>query len=169
MSKKRNRLLIYLIDNSHSYEYGVKHEFESDEANVVVFKTFDDCSRLLHKNPSVIIMDDLQDPFKKGRVKSRIDQLPFKIKLIFIAPPGAHEEDIAPQVFHDDYVVKDSNLFEKLHIAVDEFAFSTRFKEDYDNDILIIDNKWGGRFSDLLLPLSVVVVASLLLVLSLLV
>lgn len=166
MRNKRNKLLIYLIDKSHSYEYGIKHEFESDEVSVVVFKTFDDCSRVLHKNPSVIIMDDVQDPFKKGRIKSRIDQLPFKIKLIFIAPPGAHDEDIAPQVFHDDYVVKDSNLFEKLHIAVDEFAFSSRFKEDYDNDILIIDNKWG-RLSDLLLPVSMIVVAVLLLVLSL--
>lgn len=166
MRKNRAKLLIYLIDRAHTYEYGVKNELEASEAKVVVFRTFDDCSRELHKNPDVVVMDDEPDPFVKSRIKSRLDQLPFSVKMIFIASKGSREEDIKANVVHDDYVVKDSALFEKLHLAIDEYAFTSSYKEEFHGESLTVGNS-RFKLHDLLLPASIIAAASTLFILSL--
>ena len=163
MKRKKEKLLIYLIDASNAYVHGVERELDGD-ACVKVFSSFDECSRALHKKPSVIIMDNIKDAFVKSRIKSRLDELPFAVKLIFLSPQGV-AEDIQPQVTHDDYVVKDADLYDKLHLAVDEFAFSYNYEEKFEGEALSVGAS-SFKLTDLLLPICVVTIASIIFALS---
>lgn len=144
--KLRNSILIFLIDGSQNYDEGIKTEFGDErEVKVMVFGSFDQCTNYLYRSPDIIVMDDPEDSFVRGRIKMRLDSLTPKVKMIFITPPEQREEDINADLDRDDIIVKDDSLYEKLKIAVEEFTFAKTYHEDYDNDVLTIDNFLGNR------------------------
>lgn len=157
-------ILIFLIDESHTLEQGIVGEFENERGmRIWVFSDFDQASAYFNKKPDVIIMDQPKDAFVRNRIRTRIDNIRPKIKIIFLSEPGQHKEVMLPEVYHDDYVVRDASLQSKVRLAVDEFVFSKKFKEDYERDTLTLDHLFGSKLGLIVLGTATTLVGGLIL------
>ena len=90
-------------------------------------------------------MDEPDDSTEMHRIKSRIERLSFDPKMIFISKPNGHEECINSNSTEDDFIREDEIFIDKLKIAVQEFSFTKKYREDYDTDTITVNHFFGTR------------------------
>ena len=144
--------IIFIIDENKSYTESVEHEICQDSHyQMISFRSIQECYLYIHQKPDVVIMDDIKDPYRKSQIRSRIRSKAPDAKIIFIADPvsaAIYNEPVMTDKVN--YVVNDKSMVQKVKIAVDEICFNRNYQENFDDDALIIDQKYGGKLKCLL-------------------
>ena len=156
---KKKGLLIYLIDATHRHEEGMLSEF-GDEKSIQfkIFSSFDECSKYLNKLPDVIIMDQPETSFITNRIKTKVDNVSKRIKLIFISDGDDQSTLNELQKHGDDYLsLNDESLYTKIKISVEELAFLKAYNEDYSTEPLTVNG-----YSKYILPTLFLILGSLI-------
>lgn len=118
--------LIFIVDDDPFINMLVEKRFTSEGYRVETFGYGEDCIVALSKNPDLIILDyyfvnSVQKVMNGMEVFDRIKELKPDIPVIMLS--GQDKGEIVLELARkgiDDYVIKDSNLIDNLHIAIAE-------------------------------------------------
>jgi CheY-like chemotaxis protein len=118
--------LIFIVDDDPFINMLVVKRFTSEGYNIEAFGYGEDCIGALSKNPDLVILDyyfvnNVQKVMNGMEVFDRIKELKPDLPVIMLS--GQDKGEIVLELARkgiDDYVIKDSNLIDNLHIAIKE-------------------------------------------------
>jgi len=118
--------LIFIVDDDPFINMLVVKRFTSEGYNIEAFGYGEDCIGALSKNPDLIILDyyfvnNVQKVMNGMEVFDRIKELKPDLPVIMLS--GQDKGEIVLELARkgiDDYVIKDSNLIDNLHLAIAE-------------------------------------------------
>jgi len=118
--------LIFIVDDDPFINMLVVKRFTSEGYNIEAFGYGEDCIGALSKNPDLVILDyyfvnNVQKVMNGMEVFDRIKELKPDLPVIMLS--GQDKGEIVLELARkgiDDYVIKDSNLIDNLHIAISE-------------------------------------------------
>jgi CheY-like chemotaxis protein len=118
--------LIFIVDDDPFINMLVVKRFTSEGYNIEAFGYGEDCIGALSKNPDLVILDyyfvnNVQKVMNGMEVFDRIKELKPDIPVIMLS--GQDKGEIVLELARkgiDDYVIKDSNLIDNLHLAIAE-------------------------------------------------
>ncbi len=118
--------LIFIVDDDPFINMLVVKRFKSEGYNIEAFSYGEDCITGLNKNPDLIILDyyfvNNEHVVMNGmEVFDKIRELKPDTPVIMLS--GQDKGEIVLELARkgiDDYVIKDNNLIDNLHVAIDE-------------------------------------------------
>jgi CheY-like chemotaxis protein len=118
--------LIFIVDDDPFINMLVVKRFTSEGYNIEAFGYGEDCIGALSKNPDLVILDyyfvnNVQKVMNGMEIFDRIRELKPDIPVIMLS--GQDKGEIVLELARkgiDDYVIKDSNLIDNLHLAITE-------------------------------------------------
>lgn len=118
--------LIFVVDDDPFINMLVVKRFSSEGFQLESFESGEDCLEALNKNPDLIILDYLfakeDKEFMNGmEVLDKIKLVKPDISVIMLS--GQDNGEVVLELARkgiDDYVIKDHNLVDNLHIAIKE-------------------------------------------------
>ncbi len=121
-----NPKLIFVVDDDPFVNMLVVKRFSSEGYRLEAYTSGEECLKALDKNPDLIILDYLFA--KEDKIFMNGMEVLDKIKLIkpdtsVIMLSGQDNGEIVLELARkgiDDYVIKDHNLIDNLHIAIKE-------------------------------------------------
>lgn len=119
-----NQKLIYIVDDDPFINMLVVKRFTSEGYRLEAFESGEDCLKSLNKNPDLIILDYFFSD-NGGKVMNGMEVLD-QIKVLkprthVIMLSGQDKGEIVLELARkgiDDYIIKDNNLIDNLHIAI---------------------------------------------------
>jgi CheY-like chemotaxis protein len=124
--------LIFIVDDDPFINMLVVKRFTSEGYNIEAFGYGEDCIGALSRNPDLVILDyyfvnNVQKVMNGMEVFDRIKELKPDMPVIMLS--GQDKGEIVLELARkgiDDYVIKDSNLIDNLHIAISELFGKSR-------------------------------------------
>ena len=121
-----NKKLIFIVDDDPFINMLVVKRFTSEGYNLEAFEYGEDCLKALNKNPDLIILDYFfvskeREVMNGMEVFDKIKQAKPGIPVIMLS--GQDKGEIVLELARkgiDDYIIKDNNLIDNLHIAITE-------------------------------------------------
>ena len=119
-----NQKLIYIVDDDPFINMLVVKRFTSEGYRLEAFESGEDCLKSLNKNPDLIILDYFfsDDGGKVMNGMEVLDQIKaLKPQTHVIMLSGQDKGEIVLELARkgiDDYVIKDKNLIDNLHVAI---------------------------------------------------
>jgi two-component system, OmpR family, response regulator len=121
-----DKKLIFIVDDDPFINMLVMKRFGSDGYLVEAFGYGEDCISALSKNPDLIILDyffvnSVQHVMNGMEIFDKIKELRPDIPVIMLS--GQDKGEIVLELARkgiDDYIIKDSNLIDNLHLAIKE-------------------------------------------------
>jgi two-component system OmpR family response regulator len=118
--------LIFIVDDDPFINMLVVKRFTSDGYRLEAFAYGEECINSLHKNPDLIILDyyfvNNEHKVMNGmEVFDKIKELKPEIPVIMLS--GQEKGEIVLELARkgiDDYIIKDNNLIDNLHVAISE-------------------------------------------------
>jgi CheY-like chemotaxis protein len=118
--------LIFIVDDDPFINMLVVKRFTSEGYNIEAFGYGEDCIGALSRNPDLVILDyyfvnNVQKVMNGMEVFDRIKELKPDLPVIMLS--GQDKGEIVLELARkgiDDYVIKDSNLIDNLHLAISE-------------------------------------------------
>lgn len=122
--------LIFIVDDDPFINMLVVKRFKSEGYNIEAFSYGEDCITSLNKNPDLIILDyffvNNERVVMNGmEVFDKIRELKPDTPVIMLS--GQDKGEIVLELARkgiDDYVIKDNNLIDNLHVAITELLGS---------------------------------------------
>lgn len=122
----KNQKLIFIVDDDPSINMLVVNRLKSEGYNIESFEYGEDCLDAIGRNPDLVILDYYfinNDRLVMNGMETlcRIRKLKPEIPVIILSGQERGEIvlELATQGI-DDYVIKDNNLLDNLHIAINE-------------------------------------------------
>lgn len=119
-----NQKLIYIVDDDPFINMLVVKRLTSEGYRLEAFESGEDCLKALNKNPDLIILDYFFSD-KNGKVMNGMEVLDqikaLKPQIHVIMLSGQDKGEIVLELARkgiDDYIIKDNNLIDKLHVAI---------------------------------------------------
>ena len=121
-----NQKLIFIVDDDPFINMLVVKRFTSEGYRLEAFEYGEDCLKELGKNPDLIILDyffvnNERSVMNGMEVFDKIKELKPDIPVIMLS--GQEKGEIVLELARkgiDDYIIKDNNLIDNLHIAIKE-------------------------------------------------
>jgi len=121
-----NQKLIFIVDDDPFINMLVVKRFTSEGYKLEAFQYGEDCLEALSRNPDLIILDyffvNNEHPVMNGmEVFDKIKAVKPDLPVIMLS--GQEKGEIVLELARkgiDDYVIKDNNLIDNLHIAINE-------------------------------------------------
>jgi len=121
-----NQKLIFIVDDDQFINTLVVRRFESEGFRVEAFTYGEECIKALNRNPDVIILDyyfisNDQKVMNGMEVLDKIKEIKPETPVIMLS--GQEKGEIVLELARkgiDDYIIKDSNLIDKLNVAIKE-------------------------------------------------
>ena len=121
-----NQKLIFVVDDDPFINMLVVKRFTSEGYHLEAFKYGEDCLKAINKNPDLIILDYFfvnndRKVMNGMEVFDKIKELKPDIPVIMLS--GQDKGEIVLELARkgiDDYVIKDNNLIDNLHVAIEE-------------------------------------------------
>jgi two-component system, OmpR family, response regulator len=121
-----NQKLIFIVDDDPFINMLVVKRFASDGYRMEAFEYGEDCLKALDKNPDLIILDYFffnndRKVMNGMEVFDKIKELKPETPVIMLS--GQEKGEIVLELARkgiDDYIIKDNNLIDNLHIAIKE-------------------------------------------------
>jgi CheY-like chemotaxis protein len=121
-----NQKLIFIVDDDTFINMLVVKRFTSEGYKLEAFVSGEECLEAMSKNPDLIILDYLfvkenQESMNGMEVFDRIKELKPGTPVIMLS--GQEKGEIVLELARkgiDDYIIKDNNLIDNLHIAIKE-------------------------------------------------
>ena len=118
--------LIFIVDDDPFINMLVVKRFTSEGYRLEAFEYGEDCIKAIDKNPDLIILDYFfinndRVVMNGMEVFDKIKELKPKIPVIMLS--GQEKGEIVLEFARkgiDDYIIKDNNLIDNLHIAIEE-------------------------------------------------
>lgn len=122
----KKQKLIFIVDDDPSVRMLVVNRFKSEGYNIESFEYGEDCLNAIGRNPDLVILDYYfihNDRMVMNGMETftRIRKLQPDIPVIILSGQERGEIvlELATQGI-DDYVIKDSNILDNLHVAIKE-------------------------------------------------
>jgi two-component system OmpR family response regulator len=121
-----SKKLIFVVDDDPFINTLVIKRLASDKYELEAFETGEDCLEALNKNPDLVILDYLfvknNKEFMNGmQVLDKIKELKPDTPVIMLS--GQDKGEVVLELARkgiDNYVIKDNNLINNLHNAINE-------------------------------------------------
>jgi two-component system OmpR family response regulator len=121
-----SKKLIFVVDDDPFINTLVVKRLASDKYKIEAFETGEDCLDALNKNPDLIILDYLfvkdKREFMNGmQVLDKIKEIKPDTPVIMLS--GQDKGEVVLELARkgiDNYVIKDNELINNLHNAIDE-------------------------------------------------
>jgi two-component system OmpR family response regulator len=121
-----NQKLIFIVDDDPFINMLVVKRFTSEGYRLVAYEYGEDCLKALEKNPDLIILDYFfvnsdRKVMNGMEVFNRIKEIKPEIPVIILS--GQEKGEIVLELARkgiNDYIIKDNNLIDNLHIAITE-------------------------------------------------
>jgi two-component system OmpR family response regulator len=121
-----NQKLIFIVDDDPFINMLVVKRFTSEGYRLEAFEYGEDCLKAIGKNPDLIILDYFfvnndRDVLNGMEVFDKIKELKPDIPVIMLS--GQEKGEIVLELARkgiDDYIIKDNNLIDNLHVAITE-------------------------------------------------
>jgi CheY-like chemotaxis protein len=121
-----NQKLIFVVDDDPFINMLVVKRFTSEGYRVEAFKYGEDCLKEIDKNPDLIILDYFfvnndRDVLNGMEVFDKIKESKPDTPVIMLS--GQEKGEIVLELARkgiDDYIIKDNNLIDNLHVAIKE-------------------------------------------------
>jgi two-component system, OmpR family, response regulator len=121
-----NQKLIFIVDDDPFINMLVVKRFTSDGYKLEAFEYGEDCLKALNKNPDLIILDYFfvnkdREVMNGMEVFDKIKEVKQDLPVIMLS--GQEKGEIVLELARkgiDDYIIKDNNLIDNLHVAIDE-------------------------------------------------
>ncbi len=121
-----NQKLIFVVDDDTFINMLVVKRFTSEGYRLEAFEYGEDCLKELGKNPDLIILDyffvnNEKTVLNGMEVFDKIKELKPDIPVIMLS--GQEKGEIVLELARkgiDDYIIKDNNLIDNLHTAINE-------------------------------------------------
>ncbi len=121
-----SKKLIFVVDDDPFINTLVVKRLTSDKYKIEAFETGEDCLDALNKNPDLVILDYLfvkdKREFMNGmQVLDKIKELKPDTPVIMLS--GQDKGEVVLELARkgiDNYVIKDNELINNLHNAIDE-------------------------------------------------
>jgi two-component system, OmpR family, response regulator len=119
--------LIFVVDDDPFINKLVVRKFSTDGFKMEAFENGEDCIEAIGKNPDLVILDYLfmnkhdQQVMNGMEVFDRIRQVKPNLPVIMLS--GQEKGEIVLEMARkgiDDYIIKDNNLIENLHNAIND-------------------------------------------------
>ena len=118
--------LIYIVDDDSFINMLVVRRFATEGYQVEAYENGEDCIAALNKNPDLIILDYFfpgTDRMLMNGMEAfdKIKELKPEIPVIMLS--GQEKGEIVLELARkgiDDYIIKDNNLIDNLHISIRE-------------------------------------------------
>ena len=122
----KNQKLIYIVDDDPFINMLVVKRFTAEGYNLEAFEYGEDCLKAIGKNPDLIILDyffvNNDHKVMNGmEVFDKIKEIKPDIPVIMLS--GQEKGEIVLELARkgiDDYIIKDNNLIDNLHVAINE-------------------------------------------------
>lgn len=120
------RKLLFIVDDDSFINMLVVRKFTSEGYEVEAFESGELCLRAIDRNPDLVILDYLfageQKEYANGlEIFNRIKELKPDMPVIMLS--GQEKGEIVLELARKgmaDYIIKDSNLLDNLHVAIQE-------------------------------------------------
>ncbi|MGI6323398.1 MAG: response regulator [Bacteroidales bacterium] len=121
-----NPKLIFVVDDDPFINMLVVKRFSSEGYRLEAYSSGEECLKALDKNPDLIILDYLfvseDKKIMNGlEILEKIKHVKPDISVIMLS--GQNDGEVVLELARkgiDDYVIKDQNLIDNLHIAIKE-------------------------------------------------
>lgn len=121
-----NHKLIFVVDDDQFITMLVVKRFSSEGYRMEAFKYGEDCINALDKNPDLIILDYFfvnndRTVMNGMEVFDKIKEKKPDLPVIMLS--GQDKGEIVLELARkgiDDYIIKDNNLIDNLHVAIKE-------------------------------------------------
>lgn len=121
-----NNKLIFVVDDDQFITMLVAKRFSSEGYQMEAFKYGEDCLKALDKNPDLIILDYFfvnndRSVMNGMEVFDKIKEKKPDLPVIMLS--GQDKGEIVLELARkgiDDYIIKDNNLIDNLHVAIKE-------------------------------------------------
>jgi len=121
-----NQKLIFIVDDDPFINMLVVKRFTSDGYRLEAFEYGEDCIKALNKNPDLIILDYFfvnndRKVMNGMEAFDKIKQVKPDLPVIMLS--GQEKGEIVLELARkgiDDYIIKDNNLIDNLHVAINE-------------------------------------------------
>ena len=118
--------LIFIVDDDPFINMLVIKRFTAEGYHIEAFSYGEDCISAINKNPDLIILDyyfvsNERKVMNGMEVFDKIRELKPETPVIMLS--GQDKGEIVLELARkgiDDYVIKDNNLIDNLHVAIDE-------------------------------------------------
>ncbi len=121
-----NQKLIFIVDDDPFINMLVVKRLTSEEYRIEAFEYGEDCIKAIDKNPDLIILDYFfvnndRKVMNGMEVLDKIKELKPEVPVIMLS--GQEKGEIVLELARkgiDDYIIKDNNLIDNLHITIEE-------------------------------------------------
>jgi two-component system OmpR family response regulator len=118
--------LIFIVDDDPFINMLVVKRFTSEGYQLTAFEYGEDCLKALEQNPDLIILDYFfvnsdRKVMNGMEVFNRIKEIKPEVPVIILS--GQDKGEIVLELARkgiDDYIIKDNNLIDNLHVAITE-------------------------------------------------
>lgn len=118
--------LIFIVDDDPFINMLVVKRFTSEGYKIEAFGFGEDCINALDRNPDLIILDyyfvnNVEKVMNGMEIFDKLKELKPEIPVIMLS--GQDKGEIVLELARkgiDDYIIKDSNLIDNLHVAIEE-------------------------------------------------
>ena len=121
-----NQKLLFIVDDDPFINMLVVKRFTSEGYKIEAFESGEECLEAMNKNPDLIILDYLfvkqNHEYMNGmEIFDKIKELKPGTPVIMLS--GQDKGEIVLELARkgiDDYIIKDNNLIDNLHVAIKE-------------------------------------------------